>query len=116
MRYSALFLSFFLFIFVACDSSKHLSNPRITATSPEESVNPFQVRAEQFSEDFIIPDGHIGFGADLDGVGRVLPNGLEDLGAYSYFIAERLKSGYHEKDLEKICLGIVEDYAKKNED
>jgi membrane dipeptidase len=46
---------------------------------------------------------HVGFGSDFDGVGDSLPAGLKDVSTYPNLIAELLKRGYSEKDIEKIC-------------
>jgi len=47
--------------------------------------------------------GHVGLGSDFDGVGDSLPAGLKDVSGYPNLIAELLKRGYSEKDIEKIC-------------
>lgn len=46
---------------------------------------------------------HVGLGSDFDGVGDSLPTGLKDVSAYPNLIAELLKRGYSEADIEKIC-------------
>ena len=46
---------------------------------------------------------HVGFGSDYDGVGDSLPTGLKDVSQYPNLIAELLKRGYTEEDIEKIC-------------
>ena len=46
---------------------------------------------------------HIGIGSDFDGVGDSLPTGLKDVSMYPNLIAELLKRGYSEADIEKIC-------------
>ncbi len=46
---------------------------------------------------------HVGFGSDFDGVGDTLPIGLKDVSDYPNLIAELLKRGYTEEDIEKIC-------------
>ncbi len=63
---------------------------------------------------------HVGFGSDYDGVGDSLPVGLKDVSQFPNLIAELLKRGYSESDIEKICSGnlmrvwkTVEAYAKK---
>lgn len=45
---------------------------------------------------------HIGFGGDFDGV-STLPLGLEDVSTYPALLAELLKRGYSEQELEKIA-------------
>ena len=64
---------------------------------------------------------HVGFGSDYDGVGDSLPVGLKDVSQYPNLIAELLRRGYSEVDIEKICSGnlfrvwqSVEDYASAN--
>ncbi len=46
---------------------------------------------------------HIGIGSDFDGVGDSLPTGLKDVSMYPNLIAELLKRGDSEADIEKIC-------------
>lgn len=46
---------------------------------------------------------HVGFGSDFDGVGDSLPTGLKDVSMYPNLIAELLRRGYSERDIEKIC-------------
>lgn len=50
---------------------------------------------------------HVGLGSDFDGVGPTLPNGLKDVSAYPNLIAELLKRGYTEEEIQKICSGNV---------
>jgi len=64
---------------------------------------------------------HVGLGSDYDGVGDSLPTGLKDVSEYPNLIAELLKRGYSEEDIEKICSGNafrvwqkVIDYAATN--
>ncbi len=45
---------------------------------------------------------HIGIGSDYDGVGDSLPVGLKDVASYPNLVAELLRRGYSEKDIEKI--------------
>lgn len=61
---------------------------------------------------------YVGLGSDFDGVGDSLPTGLKDVSMYPNLIAELLKRGYSEEDIEKICSGnifrvwrAVEEYA-----
>jgi membrane dipeptidase len=49
---------------------------------------------------------HVGLGSDFDGVGN-LPVGLEDVSGYPNLLAELLRRGYTEQDIEKICSGNV---------
>ncbi len=46
---------------------------------------------------------HVGFGSDYDGVGDSLPTGLKDVSQYPNLIAELLRRGYSDTDIEKIC-------------
>lgn len=62
---------------------------------------------------------YVGFGSDFDGVGDSLPTGLKDVSMYPNLIAELLKRGYSQEDIEKICYKnvfrvwkAVEDFAK----
>lgn len=64
---------------------------------------------------------HVGFGSDFDGVGDSLPAGLKDVSQYPNLLAELLRRGYTDVDIEKICYGNlfrvwdeVEQVAKKN--
>ncbi len=50
---------------------------------------------------------HVGFGSDFDGVGDSLPDGLRDASMYPNLIAELLRRGYSESDIEKIASGNV---------
>ncbi len=50
---------------------------------------------------------HVGLGSDFDGVGDSLPKGLKSVADYPNLIAELLKKGYSEEDIEKICSGNV---------
>ena len=45
---------------------------------------------------------HVGLGSDFDGVGPTLPVGLPDVSGYPVIVAELLKRGYNNKELEKI--------------
>ena len=46
---------------------------------------------------------HVGLGSDYDGVGDSLPIGLKTVADFPNLIAELLKRGYSEEDIEKIC-------------
>jgi len=50
---------------------------------------------------------YVGIGSDFDGVGDSLPTGLKDVSMYPNLIAELLKRGYTEEEIEKICSGNV---------
>jgi membrane dipeptidase len=50
---------------------------------------------------------YVGIGSDYDGVGDSLPIGLKDVSMYPNLIAELLKRGYTEEEIEKICSGNV---------
>ncbi len=50
---------------------------------------------------------HVGFGSDYDGVGPSLPTGLEDVSEFPNLIAELLRRGYSDSDIEKVCSGNV---------
>jgi membrane dipeptidase len=47
----------------------------------------------------------VGFGSDFDGVGDSLPTGLKDVSQFPNLIAELLKRGYSESEIEKMCYG-----------
>lgn len=46
---------------------------------------------------------HVGLGSDYDGVGDSLPVGLKDVSEYPNLLAELIKRGYSDEDIEKIC-------------
>jgi len=46
---------------------------------------------------------YVGFGSDYDGLGDTLPIGMKDVSQYPNLIAELLKRGYSDQDIEKIC-------------
>ncbi|HCX24632.1 MAG: peptidase M19 [Flammeovirgaceae bacterium] len=46
---------------------------------------------------------YVGFGSDFDGVGNSLPVGLKDVSMFPNILAELLKRGYSEEDIEKLC-------------
>ena len=48
---------------------------------------------------------HVGIGSDFDGVGKTLPPLLKDVSTYPNLIAELLKRGYSEADIEKLLSG-----------
>ncbi len=50
---------------------------------------------------------HVGLGSDFDGVGDSLPTGLKDVTGYPNLIAELLRRGYSESDIEKICYSNI---------
>ncbi len=50
---------------------------------------------------------HVGLGSDFDGVSDTLPTGLKDVSHYPNLIAELLRRGYSEREIEKICSGNV---------
>jgi len=63
---------------------------------------------------------YVGFGSDFDGVGDSLPTGIKDVADYPNLLAELLKRGYSDADIEKICYGnlarvwrAVEKYSKR---
>ena len=45
---------------------------------------------------------HVGFGSDYEGVGPTLPVGLEDVSKYPNLVAELLRRGYSDSELELI--------------
>lgn len=48
---------------------------------------------------------HVGFGSDFDGVGPTLPVGLKDVSKYPNLLAELMKRGYSDEDIEKMASG-----------
>jgi membrane dipeptidase len=54
----------------------------------------------------------VGFGSDFDGVGDSLPTGLKDVSQFPNLIAELLKRGYSEVDIEQMCYGNLAKYGE----
>jgi len=50
---------------------------------------------------------YVGIGSDYDGVGDSLPVGLKDVSQYPNLVAEMLRRGYSEKDIEKFLGGNI---------
>jgi membrane dipeptidase len=50
---------------------------------------------------------HAGLGSDFDGVGETLPRGLEDASGYPNLVAELLRRGYTEGEVERVCSGNI---------
>ncbi|MEP5763025.1 MAG: dipeptidase [Halieaceae bacterium] len=48
---------------------------------------------------------YVGIGSDYDGVGNSLPVGLKDVASYPVLVAELLRRGYSEQDIEKLLGG-----------
>jgi membrane dipeptidase len=48
---------------------------------------------------------HVGFGSDFDGVGPTTPEGLRDASQLPNLLAELLRRGFSEEDLEKVASG-----------
>ena len=48
---------------------------------------------------------HVGLGSDFDGVGDSLPVGLKSVADYPNLVAELLRRGYSDEDVEKILGG-----------
>lgn len=48
---------------------------------------------------------HVGFGSDFDGVGPTMPEGLRDVSQLPNLIAELMRRGYSEADIEKMASG-----------
>lgn len=46
---------------------------------------------------------HVGLGSDYDGVGDTLPEGLKDVSDFPNLLAELIRRGYSDEDIEKIC-------------
>lgn len=50
---------------------------------------------------------HVGIGSDFDGVGRVLPQGLEDVSTYPALLAELFRRGWTDAEVAKLAGGNV---------
>lgn len=50
---------------------------------------------------------HVGIGSDFDGVGAVLPAGLEDVATYPALLAELMRRGWSDADIAKLAGGNV---------
>jgi membrane dipeptidase len=46
---------------------------------------------------------HVGIGSDFDGVNQMLPEGLEDVGAYPALLAELMRRGWSDEDIGKLA-------------
>jgi membrane dipeptidase len=96
---------------------KLLKSKGVVADSPEgkkvieayKKTNPTLYSDVQKVADHIdhvkelIGSEHIGLGSDYDGVGDSLPKGLKDASDYPNLLAELIKRGYSEQEIEKIC-------------
>jgi membrane dipeptidase len=58
---------------------------------------------------------HVGFGSDFDGVGDSLPTGLKDVAMFPNLLAELLRRGYSERELELIAGANVLRVMEANE-
>jgi membrane dipeptidase len=58
---------------------------------------------------------HVGFGSDFDGVGDSLPTGLKDVSMFPNLLAELLRRGYSERELELIAGANVLRVMEANE-
>ena len=50
---------------------------------------------------------HVGIGSDFDGVGSVLPTGLQDVSTYPALLAELMRRGWTDEDVGKLAGGNV---------
>ncbi|WP_242187713.1 dipeptidase [Sphingomonas sp. CARO-RG-8B-R24-01] len=50
---------------------------------------------------------HVGIGSDFDGVGSVLPEGLDDVSTYPALLAELMRRGWSDGDVAKLAGGNV---------
>lgn len=57
---------------------------------------------------------HVGLGADYDGVGNALPEGLEGVDTYPALLAELMRRGWSDADIAKLAGAICcESWAKR---
>jgi membrane dipeptidase len=50
---------------------------------------------------------HVGIGSDFDGVGSVLPTGLEDVSTYPALLAELMRRGWTDEEVGKLAGGNI---------
>ena len=50
---------------------------------------------------------HVGIGSDFDGVGDLVPEGLEDVSTYPALLAELMKRGWSDVDIAKLAGGNI---------
>ena len=50
---------------------------------------------------------HVGIGSDFDGLGDVLPTGLEDVSTYPALLAELMERGWSDEDVAKLAGGNI---------
>ncbi len=99
--------------------NKHLKRIGLTRSDPEaagqilqfQEANPLELANVSEVADHVdhvrelVGVDHVGLGSDFDGVGDTMPTGLRDVSHYPNLIAELLRRGYSEKELQGICSG-----------
>lgn len=99
--------------------NEDLKQSRLTRSDPEaagqirqfQEANPLELANVSEVADHVdhvrelVGVDHVGLGSDFDGVGDTMPTGLRDVSHYPNLIAELLRRGYSEKELQRICSG-----------
>lgn len=112
------------FVTTAANEYRNRYRPAAAAYAQRHGLRPGDPRIAQFEKDYrskhpfpfaTVSDvadhvdhvvklagiEHVGIGSDYDGVGDSLPVGLKDVSAYPNLVAELLRRGYGEDDIEK---------------
>lgn len=117
------------FLDSASNNSSDRVREEISQKIEEKGLDPSSEEAEEFRENYfqenfkfstvekvadhidhvvdLVGVEHVGFGSDYDGVGPTLPKGLKDPSDYPNLIAELLRRGYSEEEIQKICSGNI---------
>jgi membrane dipeptidase len=112
------------FVTAAANEYRNRYRPAAQAYTQRHGLRPGDPRIMQFEKDYrskhpypfatvsdvadhvdhvvkLVGIDHVGIGSDYDGVGDSLPVGLKDVSTYPNLVAELLRRGYSESDIEK---------------
>jgi membrane dipeptidase len=83
------------------------SSAQNAAIAKWEAANPPKATLSQVADHIdhirqVAGTDHIGIGSDFDGIDGLAPVGLEDVSKYPALVAELLRRGYSDADVEKI--------------
>jgi membrane dipeptidase len=113
------------FVTTAANEYRNSYRPAAAAYAQRNGLRPGDPRIAQFEKDYrskhpfpfatvsdvadhvdhvvkLVGINHVGIGSDYDGVGDSLPVGLKDVSTYPNLVAELLRRGYGEADIEKV--------------
>jgi membrane dipeptidase len=113
------------FVTTAANEYRNRYRPAAAAYAQRHGLRPGDPRLAQFERDYrskhpypfasvaevadhidhvikLVGVEHVGIGSDYDGVGDSLPVGLKDVSTYPNLVAELLRRGHGETDIEKI--------------